>query len=273
MDSILSLSQLPIVPHICDAKSPSVFISYSWDNDAHKEWVAIFGRKLCELGISVDIDINHNGETTFSDFMSKGINENRFVICVLSSSYIDKINSKEQNGVLYEFAEIKKRCRTKEAFEAFAIPIIKNNNIEPFLNKLPCNFQDIHCWNFDSQKEACVSFAKIVARLLSFNNFLLSLQNTSQQDDIQHISDKFYKLVADYWVTELYSEEAKRLKNEILSIFSMQKEKKTLSSQASHLDLSQNQFDKVTNSIGKWDDSYEGDREIIAFLAGDSDNE
>ena len=272
MNSVLSLSQLPIVSH-CDTASPSVFISYSWDSDAHREWVASFARKLSELGISVDIDINHNGETTFSDFMSKGINENRFVICVISSVYCDKINSKEQNGVRYEFAEIMKRCRTKEALEAFVIPIIKNNNSESIDNMIPTNFQDVHYWDFDSLDKAPDSFSKIVARLLSFNSFLRSLRTISQNDDGQRISDRFHTLVAEYWLAELSSEEAKRLKNEILSVFSIQKRIKPISSQAPHLDLSQNQFDKVINSIGKWDDSYVGDQEIIAFLAGDSDNE
>ena len=133
-----------------------VFISYSWDDDAHCEWVTNFACVLKANGIKVlldrfDVFIGSNLEK----FMLQGLNESRYVICICSEGYAKKINVKG-TGVEKENSIIKSLMRSD-----FVIPILKNNKSrlipEHFGGKFYADFD-----NNDEYKE----FAKIIERVL-----------------------------------------------------------------------------------------------------------
>jgi len=81
---------------------PKAFISYSWDNDTHKKWVAKFATELRTDGIDVKLD---QWEVVPGDrlpvFMETEIRENDYILIICTPKY--KIKSDErQGGVGYE---------------------------------------------------------------------------------------------------------------------------------------------------------------------------
>jgi hypothetical protein len=82
--------------------TPKVFISYSWDNEAHKAWVKELATRLRADGADVTLD---RWATAPGDglpqFMETAIRENDFVVIVLTPNYKRKSDNRE-GGVGYE---------------------------------------------------------------------------------------------------------------------------------------------------------------------------
>ncbi len=86
---------------------PKVFISYSWDDSKHKEWVLKFATKLMENGINVILDrweLDKYG-TMLPNFMEQSISQSERVICVMTPNYKKKTENLE-GGVGYEYSII-----------------------------------------------------------------------------------------------------------------------------------------------------------------------
>jgi hypothetical protein len=81
---------------------PTAFVSYSWDSDGHKEWVAKLATRLRADGIDVKLDQWH---LVLGDqlprFMEKEIQENDFVLIVCTPNYALKSDGRK-GGVGYE---------------------------------------------------------------------------------------------------------------------------------------------------------------------------
>ncbi len=103
----------------------SVFISYSHDNDDHKQWVENFASKLIkEVGINAILD---KWDLNFGDLMSKFMEQIQIVdsiIIVCSPIYKNKADEQDGSGVDYE-----KRLIVDEIFKGNSSKIIP---ITPF---------------------------------------------------------------------------------------------------------------------------------------------
>ena len=79
-----------------------VFISYSWDDEAHKSWVRDFAARLRGDGIDVTLDRWHAvpGDD-LPAFMERAVRESDFVLCVCTPKYREKSNHRG-GGVGYE---------------------------------------------------------------------------------------------------------------------------------------------------------------------------
>jgi TIR domain len=80
----------------------SVFISYSWDDDQHREWVRELAGRLRADGVDVSIDrwAVVPGDQ-LAAFMERAIRENGFVVIVCTPRYKSRSDSRE-GGVGYE---------------------------------------------------------------------------------------------------------------------------------------------------------------------------
>ena len=80
----------------------SAFISYSWDDEAHREWVRELAKRLRTDGVDVSLD---RWETVPGDdlplFMERAIRENQFVVIVCTPRYKRRSDLRE-GGVGYE---------------------------------------------------------------------------------------------------------------------------------------------------------------------------
>ena len=82
--------------------SPKVFVSYSWDNESHKVWVAGLAADLRKDGVETRLDQWH---TALGDqlpfFMAKEIHDNDYVVVVCTPNYRRK-SDEGRGGVGYE---------------------------------------------------------------------------------------------------------------------------------------------------------------------------
>ena len=109
--------------------APKVFISYSWDGEAHENWVLNLATKLKEKGINVILDQwdLKLGEL-IPKFMEKSVYNSDRVICVITPNYNEKtINL--HGGVGYEYSIISAKIWEKIETQKF-IPLLRAGNNE-----------------------------------------------------------------------------------------------------------------------------------------------
>ena len=80
-----------------------IFISYSWDTDAHKEWVHYFANLLRKNGVDAEIDAFETQlkSTNLNKMMVEKVRDSDFIIIVLTENYANKANNFE-GGVGFE---------------------------------------------------------------------------------------------------------------------------------------------------------------------------
>jgi hypothetical protein len=110
-------------------KVPTAFISYSWDDDAHKQWVHDFAARLRSNGIDVTLDRWHAvpGDQ-LPHFMEKAIRNNDYVIIVCTPKYRERSDSRT-GGVGYEGDIITGEILTSRNHRKF-IPVLRGENWE-----------------------------------------------------------------------------------------------------------------------------------------------
>jgi hypothetical protein len=82
--------------------SPKAFISYSWDDDAHREWVKQLATRLRLDGVDVTLDRWHAAPgDQVPAFMERAVRENDFVIAICTPRFQEKSDGRA-GGVGYE---------------------------------------------------------------------------------------------------------------------------------------------------------------------------
>lgn len=85
-----------------ESPAPSVFISYSWDDESHRQWVRTLAARLRSDGVDVKLDC---WEAVPGDqlpaFMERMIRENQFVIIICTPRYKARSDARV-GGVGYE---------------------------------------------------------------------------------------------------------------------------------------------------------------------------
>jgi hypothetical protein len=127
--------------------TPKVFISYSHDNEDHKNWVLNLATRLEENGVAVTLD---QWDLKIGDdlpqFMESGLTDADRVILICTEKYVEKANAMKSGGVGYEkmiiTAQIMQDLGTNRV-----IPIVVNNNqtkkVPTFVSsKLYLNFEE-----------------------------------------------------------------------------------------------------------------------------------
>ena len=82
--------------------APRAFVSYSWDDDSHKEWVRVLATQLSGDGVATVLDQWHAvpGDQ-LSAFMEREIRENHYVLIICTPNYRLK-SDERQGGIGYE---------------------------------------------------------------------------------------------------------------------------------------------------------------------------
>jgi len=110
---------------VASRRNPRVFLSYSWDSEAHRRWVLKLAADLIRSGVHVLVD--EWDLPDFNDdlhlFMESGIRDSDFVLLVCTPRYAERANARK-GGVGVESAII-----TGEFYEAAKagkfLPIIR----------------------------------------------------------------------------------------------------------------------------------------------------
>lgn len=108
---------------------PMIFISYSHDSEAHKDWVLQLATRLRSNGVDVILDRwNLKLGSDMASFMERGLSKSKRIICVCSENYVKKANQ-GKGGAVYEKQIITAEYITDQNTN-WVIPLIKNNSGE-----------------------------------------------------------------------------------------------------------------------------------------------
>jgi hypothetical protein len=102
-----------------------VFISYSWEDAAHKTWVRDFATRLREDHVDAVLDRRHvvPGDA-LPEFMEKSVRESDYVVVVCTPSCKAK-SDQRRGGVGYEGAIMTAELYTKAERRRFIIPVLR----------------------------------------------------------------------------------------------------------------------------------------------------
>lgn len=107
----------------------TVFVSYSWDDEPHKQWVMDFARRLREEGIDAKLDRwELELGSQLPHFMETAVRENDFVLIVLTPKYRSKSDDRH-GGVGYEGHVMTAELFTGADHRKF-IPVLRDGSWE-----------------------------------------------------------------------------------------------------------------------------------------------
>lgn len=113
-------------------KNPKVFISYSWEDEQHLNWVKLLADRLLTNGVDASID---QYDLVLGDrlpqFMEQQITASDFVIIVCTKTYKEKANNRT-SGVGYEGHIISDELLSGKNERKF-IPVIKEGRVNEVL--------------------------------------------------------------------------------------------------------------------------------------------
>ena len=140
---------------------PTVFISYSHDNDEHKSWALKLASNLTSHGVIVILDqwdLRLGSDLRF--FMENGLSESKLVLCICSETYVHKVNS-GKGGSGYE-GMIMTQSLLQDANSDFIISIIRNNNSN---DKVPKAFASKFYIDFSDDDKYVEKFQELLERI------------------------------------------------------------------------------------------------------------
>lgn len=127
--------------------NPICFVSYSWDNEAHKDWVRDLATELMSNGVNVRLDQwDARPGMDLGHFMEENIRSANFVILVCTPKFAEKANN-TTGGVGYEKAIITGELFNSTPDQTKYIPILKDGDTLTALpsylrSKLYIDFRD-----------------------------------------------------------------------------------------------------------------------------------
>lgn len=109
---------------------PKVFVSYSWEGDAHKEWVRSLSERLAQNGVNVRLDQWHiSPGQSLTQFMEAEVQTCEFVLIVCTKEYCRKSLARA-GGVGYEQQIITGNIVAGKPREQF-IPVVRDGEFAP----------------------------------------------------------------------------------------------------------------------------------------------
>lgn len=116
-----------------------VFISYSWDDDPHKQWVLNLANRLCSDGVNVILDRYHlKPGKNLPHFVETSIAQADRIIIVFTPNYKLKADKRE-GGVGYEYSIMNVDLYKTQTSNEKIIPILragsKENSIPTFMQQ------------------------------------------------------------------------------------------------------------------------------------------
>ncbi len=141
--------------------NPSVFISYSHDNESHKEWVLKLATDLRSHGVDTILDqwdLRLGRDLRF--FMESGLSSVKLVLCICSEAYVKKVNS-GTGGSGYE-GMIMTQALLKDANSDYIISIVRNNES---VNKVPTAFGSKLYIDFSNDNDYFSNYQQLLERI------------------------------------------------------------------------------------------------------------
>lgn len=120
------------VPEVKEMTSgnPVVFISYSWDDEQHKEWVLNLANRLCSDGIDVILDRYYlKPGKSLPLFVENSISKSNRIVIVFTPNYKLKAD-KRAGGVGYEYSIMNAELYNNQTTNEKVIPVLRHGSKE-----------------------------------------------------------------------------------------------------------------------------------------------
>ena len=118
----------PTVAEKESSDNPKVFISYSWDNEEHKEWVLNLADRLCNDGIDVILDRYYlKPGKNLPHFVETSISKAERIIIVFTPNYKLKAD-KRDGGVGYEYSIMNADLYKNQTANKKIIPVLRTGS-------------------------------------------------------------------------------------------------------------------------------------------------
>lgn len=141
------------------SEDPTVFISYSWDDELHKDWVLNLTKRLFDKGINVLLDRLELGPgKNMIHFMESSIPKSSKVLIIFTPNYKLKAE-KRQGGVGFEYSILNAELYTQITSNEKYIPILKAGN---FSESIPAFMQQFIALDMTSQDNFEEKFTELV---------------------------------------------------------------------------------------------------------------
>lgn len=142
-------------------EKPNVFISYSHDNEEHKNWVLKLATNLVSHGVDVILDqwdLRLGNDLGF--FMEQGLTNSHLVLCICSENYVMKSNGRS-GGTGYE-SSIITQSLLSDANREHIICIVRNNTTT---QKVPIPLGSKRYIDFTNDENYLVNYKELLERI------------------------------------------------------------------------------------------------------------
>ena len=147
------------------SKRPTVFLSYSWDNEKHQRWVVKLASDLIRNGIKVLLDVWDLPE--FGDdlpfFMERGIRDATFVLIICTPRYVKRANARS-GGVGSETVIITGESYQTE-YSAKFIPVVRKKEVN-MKDSLPDYLKTKYALDFTLEEDYDARFQDLLRKIL-----------------------------------------------------------------------------------------------------------
>ena len=155
----------------------NIFISYSWDNEVHKQWVLRLAKILSQQdNFNIILDRTHlkyGGNTKV--FMRWAIEACDIVLIILTPNYADKAKNRK-GGVGYEYYVINKQLMSCYENNEKFIPVLREGTIE---TSFPDYLDDFLCCNMTNDAEFNTKVQEIINQI---NGFPITIDSLLELD-------------------------------------------------------------------------------------------
>ena len=140
--------------------NPIVFISYSWDDEQHKEWVLNLADRLCSDGIDVILDRYYlKPGKNLPHFVEQSIARAERILIVFTPNYKLKAD-KRAGGVGYEYSIMNAELYNNQTSNEKIIPVLRAGNKEDSIPAFMQQFIHIDIRNNDNLETSYVDLLR-----------------------------------------------------------------------------------------------------------------
>lgn len=164
IDALLGKKPKVVEPHVHQTNDPSsnpiVFISYSWDDEEHKEWVLNLAGRLCSDGIDVILDRFYlKPGKNLPHFVETSISKAERIIIVFTPNYKLKAD-KRDGGVGYEYSIMNSELYNNQTSNEKVIPILRTGTKETSIPAFMQQFIHLDIRNNDNFENSYVDLLR-----------------------------------------------------------------------------------------------------------------
>jgi hypothetical protein len=142
------------------SSNPVVFISYSWDNEAHKEWVLTLANQLCKDGVDVILDRYYlKPGKSLPHFVEESISKANRIVIIFTPNYKLKAD-KRAGGVGYEYSIMNADLYRNQTTNEKIIPVLRDGNMEESIPTFMQQFIHIDTRNDDNAENSYVDLLR-----------------------------------------------------------------------------------------------------------------